>query len=134
MKLAVLSESPADEAAIRILVNAVLGVPAEPVQANRFRYRGGSGGWQSALNDLPQVIQGLHFHSDASMLAVVLDSDRSPIHEPEHDQPGKANRDCRLCQLRGLVARVQQPLLPRYDGSRVLVACGLAVPEIEAWY
>ena len=54
MKIAILSESPADEAAIAVLAAAVLGGPFERVQpALRAR------GWPNVAQVLPAVIRHL---------------------------------------------------------------------------
>jgi hypothetical protein len=53
MKLAVLSESSADEAAIRILVDGLLGAATEPVGVNKFASRTG---WQQRLQILSAVV------------------------------------------------------------------------------
>ncbi|HZP58845.1 MAG TPA: hypothetical protein VFB27_00875, partial [Opitutaceae bacterium] len=63
MNVAVLSESPADEAALRALVEAAFGEPVRPVTyALRAR------GWPSVAQVLPGVIRHLHFHTDADGL------------------------------------------------------------------
>jgi hypothetical protein len=131
MKLAVLSESPADEAAIRILVDAVLGQASEPVDLDRFRYRGG---WQGALKVLPNVVRHLHYHTDADGLVVSLDSDYSPVHHLSHEQLGQAVVDCRGCQVREQLSATLNHLKPRTWAAPLQVAVGLAVPQIEAWY
>jgi hypothetical protein len=130
MKLAVFGESPADEAAIRILVEGLLGQPAEQVDLPSLRSRG----WQSVCNLLPTVLRALHYQTDADLLAIVLDSDRSPVHVAEHEQPGKASAKCRLCQVREVAKTTQGHLRERTGRPPLWVAIGLAVPCIEAWY
>jgi hypothetical protein len=83
MKLAILSESPADEAALGVLIEAVLGGPYLRVQAN-LRARG----WPSVAQVLPAVIRHLHFNTDAEGLVVVVDSDDSVVHTPSARQAG----------------------------------------------
>jgi hypothetical protein len=133
MKLAILSESPADEAALRVLVGDVLRQPFSLVPPS-LRARG----WPSVEQVLPSILRHLHFHTDADGLVVVVDSDDSVVHTAEHDAPGYHHPLCRLCRLRAVFRRVIRNLPPvhvRESGSpRVLRAVGLAVPAIEAWY
>ena len=64
MKVAVLSESPPDEAAIAILVEAALDASVERVAGPPLRSRG----WPSVRSILPVVIKHLHFRTDADGL------------------------------------------------------------------
>lgn len=132
MKLAILSESAADEAAARILVEAILGrttepVPGPPVEARR--------GWPGVLNVVPAVVLYLHYQTDAEGLVVVADANGSPFHQVDHDEVDEPLEGCRLCQLR---SRCRETLVElRSVGHRthpVNVAIGLAFPAIEAWY
>jgi hypothetical protein len=84
MKVVVLSESSADEAAIRILVNGILGRETEDVSSLPLRSRG----WPSVIKVLPTVIKFLHYQTDAEALVVIADSDDSPIHRSSHEQAG----------------------------------------------
>src|SRR6478735_3931523 len=95
MKLAFLSESPADEAALHVLVRDVLKQPFTTVQAT-LRARG----WPSVEQVLPAIVRHLHFNTDADGLVVVCDSDDSPVHTPEHEAPGYYHPLCRACRLR----------------------------------
>lgn len=129
MKLALISESPADETALRVLVESVLGTPPQIV-APGFRARG----WPNVAQLLPAVIRHLHFNTDADLLVVVADSDDSVVHTADHDRPGYFHPHCRMCQLRA-VFRQTTKRLPRAHGrDRVLRGVGIAVPAIEAWY
>ena len=78
MKVSVLSESSADEAAIRILVDGILGTETEPIPPPRLRTRG----WPSVLKDVPTVVRHLHYRTDADAFVLVVDSDDSPLHDP----------------------------------------------------
>jgi hypothetical protein len=140
MKLAILSESPADEAALRVLVGFVLGAPIELV-APTLRARG----WPSVEQVLPSVLRHLHFNTTAEGLVVVVDSDDSPVHTPEHEAQGYHHPLCRVCRLRAVFRRTLRNLpapRPHFGPAeaaapgrgRVLRAVGLAVPAIEAWY
>lgn len=142
MKLAVLSESPADEAALRVLCEFVLKTPFTLVTPT-LRARG----WPSVEQVLPSILRHLHFNTDADGLVVVVDSDDSTVHTPEHDTPSYHNPQCRICRLRAVFRRTLRnlpsprphfrheahPESPR-SRDRVLRAVGLAVPAIEAWY
>jgi hypothetical protein len=76
MIVAVVSESPADEAAIRILVDAVLGVRTEPTPTAYIRDRRG---WQQILKLVPKILLHTYYRTDAIGLVVVLDSNGSPV-------------------------------------------------------
>lgn len=128
MKLALLSESPADEAALRVLVSALLGEPLELV-APSLRARG----WPSVEQVLPPILRHLHFNTDARGLVVVVDSDDSPVHTAEHEAPGYHHPLCRMCRLRAVFRRTLKNLPAARGRSGPLRAIGLAVPAIEAW-
>lgn len=140
MKLAILSESPADEAALRVLVEFVLARPFATLPLS-LRARG----WPSVEQVLPPIVRHLHFQTDADGLVVVVDSDDSVVHTPAHDAPGYHHPFCRICRLRHAFRRTVKNLPPRRPtgpgaatagpgAGRVLRAIGLAVPAIEAWY
>ena len=129
MNLALLSESPADEAALRVLVEYVLGAPFALVPPS-LRARG----WPSVEQVLPPILRHLHFHSNADGLVVVVDSDDSVVHTAEHEAPGYHHPYCRICRLRAAYRRTMKHLPPARGRDRVLRAVGLAVPAIEAWY
>jgi len=128
MKLAILSESPADEAALHILVGYVLGEPFTTVQS-ALRARG----WPSVEQVLPPIIRHLHFNTDADGLVVVVDSDDSPVHTPDHEAPGYYHPYCRVCRLRAVFRRTSKHLPPAHGRDRVLRAVGICVPALEAW-
>jgi hypothetical protein len=131
MKVAILSESEADEAAIRVLVEGLLGKQTEP-PAHMLPIR--SRGYGAVFKVLRTVIRHLHYRTDAEGFVVVLDSDRTPVHQEPHDQPGEAEEHCRLCRLRTVTAEVLGQLAPRSAYGPLKTAFGLAVPQIEAWY
>ena len=130
MKVAVFSESEADEAAIRVFVDALLGQETEAPSKPPIRSRG----WNAVLIRLPVLLRHLHYQTDAEALAVVVDSDRSPMHLQAHTEPDGAEEKCRLCQVTRIIRRVQGELRPRDPYGRLKTAIGLAVPQIEAWY
>jgi hypothetical protein len=129
MKVAILSESPADEEAIRVLVEGVLGRPIDRVQAG-LRARG----WPNVAQILPAIIRHLHFNTKADGLVVVVDSDDSVVHTSDHEAPNYYHPHCRMCQLRGIFRRTSKKLPPAQGRSRVLRCVGVAVPAVEAWY
>jgi hypothetical protein len=132
MKVAILSESAADEAAMRILADGVLGTRTVSPLGPAFRMRGR--GWPTVLKIIPAVVQHLHYASDADGLIVVVDSDLSPIHTQSHKESERAEMGCRLCQVAEAVALTKSRLRPVPGRSPLRVAVGLAVPQIEAWY
>lgn len=130
MKLAILSESPADEAALAVLIEAALGHTFQRIHPP-LRARG----WPSVAQVLPSIIKHLHFNTDAHGLIVVVDSDDSVVHTPLHDEPGHHHPGCRLCQLRATFRQTTKKL--SLGGNRragVLRGIGVAVPAVEAWY
>ncbi|PTX99002.1 hypothetical protein [Opitutus sp. ER46] len=129
MKVALLSESPADEAALRGLVTAVLGAPPRFVSPG-FRARG----WPNVAQVLPAVIRHLHFNTDTDVLGVVVDADDSVVHTAAHDAPEYYHPQCRMCQLRAVFRRTTKNMPPAHGRQRLLRAVGIAVPAIEAWY
>jgi hypothetical protein len=107
MKIAVLSESPADEAAIHILTASLLGRQTQPIEPSRpSRTRS----WPAVLRVTPAVLRELHYRTDTHAFAVVVDADASPLHQPTHEAPSGEVEKCRLCQLRRVVAQTQTQL------------------------
>ena len=129
MKVALLSESPADEAALRVLVEAALGASPQFVSPG-LRARG----WPNVVQLLPAVIRHLHFQTDVDALAVVVDADDSVVHTADHDRPDYFHPQCRMCELRAVFRRTAKRLPPAHGRARVLRGIGVAVPAIEAWY
>jgi hypothetical protein len=131
MKLAALSESPADEAATFILAGALYEQSLEPVERQQFRLR--ENGWPSVIRIAPTVIRHLHYRTDVDALAIVVDTNDSPKHEPmEAQQPQGCG--CRLCAIREVVQSTLESLRERPVGGSLLMTVGIAVPAIEAWY
>jgi hypothetical protein len=131
VKVAVLCESPADRAAIRILIDGVLQIKTrEAPSLPHIETR--PGGWPSVKTLLPAAIKYLHFSTDAEALVVIADSDDSPIHHSSHDRAENEEMECRLCQLRRVFKETK--LRAVAGRNELKVAIGLAVPAIEAWY
>jgi hypothetical protein len=80
------------------------------------------------------VIHHLHFNTDTEILVVVVDSDDSVVHTPEHDAPSYFHPQCRMCQLRAVYRQTTKRLPRAHNRERVFRAIGIAVPAIEAWY
>lgn len=129
MKIAVVSESPADEAALKVLIDAIVGHETELV-STRLR----PGGWPHVLTVLPSIVKGLHYTTDADGLAIVVDSDSSPVHIATHVQDQQANLGCRLCLLRSCIETTMLRVSPVSNRNPLKTAAGVAVPAIEAWY
>jgi hypothetical protein len=129
MKIAVVSESSTDEAAVKILVDAIVGTETELV-ALRTR----PNGWPHVLNLLPTIVVSLHYGTDVEALVVVVDSDESPVHQNSHDAPHAPNPECRLCLLRTTVNTELTKLHTMPNRTNMKSGLGLAVPAIEAWY
>jgi hypothetical protein len=130
MKIAVVSEGPADEAAVKILVDAVLRIETDLVALRRPRQ-----GWPSVLNLLPAIITDLHYQQvDTDGLVVVVDSDDTTLHDASHKIFEAESASCRLCQMRGVAKRECGRLTPVSNRATIKFAFGLAVPAIEAWY
>ena len=130
MKLAVFSESPADDAAIRIFIEGFLGVKTEVIALPSLQTRN----WPAVRDDLPKVLHHLHYYTDAEALVVVADSDNSPVHQQLHDETDVANAKCRVCQLNTVVNQTLKHVGSVSGRMPLKVAIGLAVPAIEAWY
>jgi hypothetical protein len=129
MNVAIISESPADEAAIKILSECILGCSIDTIPIKRRAH-----GWAHVVLSLPNFIRQLHFHTAAVGAIIVLDSDSTPAQVAEHELEGRQNPRCRLCQLRETVAATCGQLPPRTIGPPIQFAVGLAVPAMEAWY
>jgi hypothetical protein len=128
MKIAFLSESPADEAVLRVLVEGAL--KEKPTLASAgYRARG----WPNVLQVLPAVIRHLHFNTDVDTLVVSCDSDDSPVHSLEHDAPQYFHPQCRMCQLRAVFRQTGKRFPPAHGRPRVRRVVGVAVPALEAW-
>jgi hypothetical protein len=128
MKLAILSESPADELAIKVLIDGIRGEINELIAHEKVNLR--SHGWPHTLKVLPGVLRFLHYQTEVESLAVVVDSDDEPLHERSHVP--RQNPSCRLCKLR-VTADSFRPSGPS-TRAPIKVAIGLAVPAIEAWF
>ena len=130
MKIAILSESLADDTAIRILVEGLVGSQIECIGIPWLKTRG----WPSILNVLPKVIQYIHYETDVCGLVVVADSDHSPLHCQVFEQGSLCKDKCRMCRMLNTVAETKSRLAAVPGRSPLGVAVGVAIPSIEAWY
>jgi hypothetical protein len=126
MKVAIFGESEADEVAIRVLAQAVVGSDFEPVSGRTWRKP--RAGWTRVRGMLEPMLRHLHYHTDADGLIVVLDSNDSPFHSPTAD-----GCTCRMCELRAIEAATRARLQPRPMGHPLRRALGLAPNAIECW-
>jgi len=129
MKVAYLAESPADQAALTILTEAILKQKTEPTTYAGLRHRG----WPSVKAVLPVVLKELHYHTDTEGFVFIVDSNGDQPHLLSHEPPNEPESKCRLCQLRRITDEVLSKIRPRPAGPSLKVAIGLAVPAIEAW-
>jgi hypothetical protein len=129
MKIVCFGESPADQAAMAVFTEGLLGKPPEVIDMGLEGH-----GVTGVLKALVGVYRGVYYNSDAEGLVVVLDCDDTELHGLDHDKPGGAEEGCRLCQARALVAQARKHLKARSGKSGLKVAIGLAVPAVEAWY
>ena len=128
MRLAILSESPADEAGVKILAEGLLQRPIEVI-ARRAR----PGGLDAVLNVIPSVLRALYFRGEADGVIVVLDSNSCPL--PHRCEETCCEGElCRLCQVRKIIEDVKSKVSDSPDLKFPLTAVGIAVPAIEAWY
>jgi hypothetical protein len=128
MKVAILGESPAEEAAYRLLVDALRGRKTHPIPGPALRSRG----WPSVIQAFPTVVRHLHYHTEAEALVVVVDSNHSPVHGASHS-PGAVDPECRVCRLHSAIGTELGRLRPVHGKGTIKVAVGLAVPALEAW-
>jgi len=130
VKIAIFSESPTDEAALKILIEGVLGEEIEEIPyPNHLRSRG-----SGVPRDVPFVLRAVYYNTEAEFLVIVRDSDDSPIHKKEHFEPkNKEAERCRLCDLTRKVKTALENLTPMAGKENFKVAVGVAIPAIESW-
>jgi hypothetical protein len=127
MKVAYLAESSADQAALTIFTEAILGRQTQLVNHAGLRSRG----WPAVKNVLRSVLLELYYHTDAEGFVLIVDSNGSAVHSASHANTPEPR--CRLCQLRRIVSDTQRQFRPRQNQEPLKIALGLAVPAIEAW-
>lgn len=128
MRVGFYCESPADQAAMTVFAEGILGEPPGPINID-LEARSVPG----FFGALDGAFRGLHYNSDAEGLVIVVDCDDTEVHDPAHDKAGGGER-CRLCQVRKIIAQVRKQLKPRQGRPELKVAIGVPVPAIDAWY
>jgi hypothetical protein len=106
MRVALISESSADEPALRILTEAILG---EVIEVEQLRVR--SRGWQSVFKNLRSYLAALHY-GGADGAVILLDSDDTELHDNSHGPDFPRGR-CRLCDLTRDADHITQPVHAR---------------------
>lgn len=129
MKVGFLSESPSDEAALRVLVEGILGKKIRVVRPS-LRARG----WPNVIQVLPAVISHLQLRTEADALVVVVDSDDTRVHDIDHEDPSQWTHACRLCQIYEVADKTLKRVMRKSQREPIKFAFGLAVPALEAWY
>lgn len=130
MKITIFSESSTDEAALKILIEGIIGEEIEAIPFPNHLQSRGSG----VPRDVPFVLRGVYYNTEAEFLVIVRDSDDTPIHKIEHlEMDNEEAKKCRLCDLRRKVESVLANLRPMAGKENFKVAVGVAVPAIEAW-
>src|SRR5713226_3530772 len=129
MRIGFYCESPADQAAMAVFTEGILGEPPEPINIPLE-----ARSVPAFFGALDGVFRGVHYNSDAEGLIVVVDCDDTELHDPAHDTPGGGGERYRLCQARKIIAQGRSQLKARQGRPGLKVAIGLAVPAIEALY
>lgn len=129
MKIAFYCESPADQAGMAVFAEGILGAPPEPINMDLEAHS-----VPAFFTTLDGVFRGIHYNCDAEALVIVVDSDRTEMHDDAHDAATEPLENCRLCQTRNIIRRARRQLKARQGRGELKVAIGLAVPAIEAWY
>lgn len=127
MKIVFFGESPADQAALAVFTEGILGQPPETIDMGLEAH-----GVDGVLKTLGGVFRGVYYNSDAEGLVVVVDCDDTPLHHPDHEKPGQNDEGCRLCQSHYIIAQARKSLKARPGRPGLKVAIGLAVPAVEA--
>lgn len=124
MRIAILSESPSDEAALGILVEGLLGVPIDVVSRPER-------GWSAVSRAIGPVLKELHYRRTADALVISADSDNTAVHNAEHaTSPLSSCRYCGFCEA----IRTAQSQLRPVGLPEIQVALAIPTPCIEAWY
>ena len=111
MKVGYYCEPPADQAAMTIFAEGILGYRPEPINMDLEAHS-----VPSFFSALDGVFRGVHYNSDADGLVIVVDSDNTELHNSDHDKPGAGEESCRFCRARKIIARarfVKQPAADR---------------------
>ncbi len=129
MRIGYYCESPADQAALAIFTQGILGQAPEPINMDLEAHS-----VPGFFRSLDGVFRGVYYNADAEGLVIVVDCDNTALHDRTHDEPEKEVKDCRLCEIRRIIAKTQKQLKPIPGKPPLRVAIGLSVPTIEGWY
>lgn len=127
MNVAIFTESPIDDAVLRVFTDHLLGTSTSPTGLPRLASRG----WPAMKRDLPAVIKAVHYQSMAEAIVVCADSNGREVHAPEHiGQPTSA---CRHCELQMEASKTLDRLPPTQVWHPLKIAIAVPCPSIEAW-
>jgi hypothetical protein len=129
MRIGFYGESPADQAAMGVFTEGIIGEPPERISMDLA-----ADGVGRVLSTLRDVLIAVHYNSDAEGLVVVVDADDTDLHDSTHDFMSAENDGCRLCKCLKIIAKARNRVKPRQGRPELQIAVGLAVPSIEAWY
>lgn len=129
MTIVFFGESTADQKALTVFTEGILGEPPELISMDLEART-----VPAFFSALGGVFRGVHYNSDAEGIVFVVDSDDTELHVSAHNTPGNSGERCRLCRIRKIITQAQNQLKPRQGRSPLKVAVGLTVPTIEAWY
>jgi hypothetical protein len=121
MHVAILSESSADEAAMRIIVDAILGIKTSSIPFNLQ-----SRGWHAIRTVLPTITKQLHYRTNADGLVVIVDSN--------HNYVSRDHQKNRLKEFQILAEKCRSELSTIPGRAPLKIAVGVAAPAIEAWW
>lgn len=121
MRVAILSESPADEAALRHFVDSALQISTVAPAALSLRSRG----WPAVRDIFRTVALQLHYKAAADGLILVADSNHASV-VADHSRN-------RLRELEELADSIRRELKPVGSNPPLRIAVGVASPAIEAW-
>jgi hypothetical protein len=129
MKIGFYTESSADQAALAVFAEGIIGGPPEPIHMSLEAH-----GVIDVLRGLDGVFRGVYYRTDAEGFVVVVDCDDSELHDSTHDASGRSHENRRFCLVGETLAQTRKTLRPVAGRRPIKVAVGLAVPAIEAWY
>jgi hypothetical protein len=125
MKIGYYCESPADRAALEVFTGGILGYPPEPINIDLLAHS-----VPRFFSALDGVFRGVHYHSNAEGLVVVVDGDDMEPHDATH--LNVSSEKCRCCQISDIITQARKQLRRMQGKPELKVAIGLAVPKIEA--
>src|SRR6266852_3197067 len=109
MKIGYYCEQQADQAAMAVFTEGILGEPPEPINIPLE-----ARSVPAFFSALDGVFRGVHYNSDAEGLIIVVDCDKTALHDLAHDATGGGDEDCRLCQARKIITKARKQLRPRH--------------------